>query len=315
CEFPDTATDGGSNSNQDEGNFKVWSVQVQVQVQVEKFLLVAIVNIKGRKQSNDTRYIHQQPAKWKTIKMKEEYIAKDLECGAKYFTKDERANYEINFHEGRIYIRGKLITDQKSMRYVMDGDGTFYIDHNLDSSIRSSSFHSTFLAGTPIAAAGILKIDKDGYIILIDNSSGHYTPEPDNLDQAVKEICSKGGGDRLALLLHGWFEAFTSSSVGNSLYQIFSSIQEQFPVPLKSPFIYCSNKHLGKISYKLFSLSQQNMPEKNSEEVFLNEKKWHHKIDHVLSDAEFEFKVTHYPVLKNLELIIEVSGRKVKTSR
>jgi hypothetical protein len=57
---------------------------------------------------------------------------------------------------------------------------------------RMSRFHhSSLLAGGPVACAGLMKVE-GGRLTTIDNNSGHYKPEPENLLQVMDELSERG---------------------------------------------------------------------------------------------------------------------------
>lgn len=106
------------------------------------------------------------------------------------------------FKDGKIYNTksGKLIGDSEStLLYVMSKTGKLYI-HTREF-IKLGVHHSYILKGKqgseiegygkPVASAGMLKV-KNGKITFIDNSSGHYQPNKDQLKIAAKFLKSQG---------------------------------------------------------------------------------------------------------------------------
>lgn len=106
------------------------------------------------------------------------------------------------FKDGKIYNTksGKLIGDSEdNLLYVMSKTGKLYI--NTKQFVDSAFNHSFILKGKkdseiegygkPAASAGMLKV-KNGKITFIDNSSGHYQPNKDQLKIAAKFLKSQG---------------------------------------------------------------------------------------------------------------------------
>ena len=54
--------------------------------------------------------------------------------------------------------------------------------------------HSSFLAGSPIAAAGEIEVH-DGVVKFISGKSGHYRPSAQQLDQMVNNLRTQGAAD------------------------------------------------------------------------------------------------------------------------
>lgn len=72
--------------------------------------------------------------------------------------------------------------------FVMDADGNIYASliH------RAGSFHhSSFLAGAPVAGAGEIVVD-NGRLVMINNASGHYLPDPDTTSQVFSVMRARG---------------------------------------------------------------------------------------------------------------------------
>ena len=68
--------------------------------------------------------------------------------------------------------------------YVMSEHGDIHVSKRQE---RGYKHHSTLLAGAPIAAAGEMKI-KDGKLLLLNNTSGHYKPDQYCLLQVLHSL-------------------------------------------------------------------------------------------------------------------------------
>lgn len=108
-----------------------------------------------------------------------------IEVKARYLTTAEREN-------AKLYVQNHLFVDKQGHPvnltgiYVMDKNGEFYAHKNTE-----NIFHSSFLSGEPVAGAGTIFIQK-GKVIRVDNSSGHYRPGPEHLQQTIKQLKSLG---------------------------------------------------------------------------------------------------------------------------
>jgi hypothetical protein len=78
--------------------------------------------------------------------------------------------------------------DEGVAMYVMSPDGTFYAA----SQAGGRFHHSSFLSGGPVACAGEMSVNSSGNITYINNFSGHYMPDEDNMKQALQQLRSDG---------------------------------------------------------------------------------------------------------------------------
>ncbi|MGB0454132.1 MAG: hypothetical protein ACPGJV_10505 [Bacteriovoracaceae bacterium] len=74
--------------------------------------------------------------------------------------------------------------------YVMDTNGELYVFK--DGGKFNGMAHSSFLSGDPVAGAGHMTIDENGFLKMINNNSGHYKPEKIYLDQVESELKKRG---------------------------------------------------------------------------------------------------------------------------
>jgi len=110
-----------------------------------------------------------------------------------YLNSTQREERRIAIEKGLVYDHtGKPVPDTRSSHknqnnYVMDAAGNFYLfDEFTVHSIR----HSSIFAGGPVAGAGNLVI-KQGRIVYIDSSSGHYPSKP-LFANVLKELSACG---------------------------------------------------------------------------------------------------------------------------
>jgi hypothetical protein len=160
-------------------------------------------------------------ARYKTIGM----VAQELEMDAfshqiPYMDAEERKKCIISVRGGRVFNdRGFAMTDKfvaldlsdktwKAMRsnclFVMDGGGAIYCAPAI-----AVEHHSCFLAGQPVASAGIISFGESGFIEHLSPLSGHYRPPRDYFNQVVSEL--KRRGARLepnVVQLHGATSSF-----------------------------------------------------------------------------------------------------------
>ena len=115
----------------------------------------------------------------------------------RYFTDAERAALEVKPCGPKLCdLQGKPLDPEVAthperggtMLYVMTGDGRFYgtFDGKLN-----VLHHSSINQGKPVASAGEMLLI-EGELMEIDNSSGHYKPPPEALDQAVTQLRKLG---------------------------------------------------------------------------------------------------------------------------
>lgn len=104
----------------------------------------------------------------------------------------ERETYRLTFKNGKIYQGDKVFDTSGSENgfaiFVMDEFGNFY------ASIEQRVWffhHSSFLAGRPVACAGVISV-RDGELTMISNESGHYKPNEAFMLQALNELKRKG---------------------------------------------------------------------------------------------------------------------------
>lgn len=97
-------------------------------------------------------------------------------------TSKDRATYAYKICEDglmRSCINDTLLTTDKNGWIFVLRDGVIYA-HTKETSSRPRFHHSTFLAGEPVEAAGLLVVDK-GILKIVFPHSGHYRPEHSHL--------------------------------------------------------------------------------------------------------------------------------------
>jgi hypothetical protein len=80
-------------------------------------------------------------------------------------------------------IQGITLSHQKAAPYAMDRYGNLFFMEVKGTGLRGFN-HSSFCAGKGVICAGMLWF-YEGYLLYIDNDSGHYKPTRDNLRNAV----------------------------------------------------------------------------------------------------------------------------------
>lgn len=103
-----------------------------------------------------------------------------------FHTAEERIPHRLSFKNGLIYHQGKPFDTNSfetrtlgkgSALFVMGLDGEFYVNNH----IQYKMHHSSEFAGEEVLTAGQM-IAKDGKVVSIDNKSGHYAP---NLEEML----------------------------------------------------------------------------------------------------------------------------------
>lgn len=102
-----------------------------------------------------------------------------------YLNSEQQKLYKANLENDTVKIFGGLADTSTTQgdkpgfaAFVMDDDHNIYIAEKE----RNEFQHSSFLSGSDVSCAGLLKI-KHGKVIAISNESGHY--KPDDLDLAI----------------------------------------------------------------------------------------------------------------------------------
>lgn len=107
-------------------------------------------------------------------------------------TEAERAKYEVFVKDGLLHDSSGNLLDTGGARdgkyiFVMDPQGRIFAG-----APRIFEFHhSSFLAGSKVAAAGEIEV-ASGMLLMHDNNSGHYKPTDMHNDQFVNELKERG---------------------------------------------------------------------------------------------------------------------------
>lgn len=127
------------------------------------------------------------------LKMKPEYVKFDKERRVRYFDQAARERRKVYSHYGRLfyyidgadsrptYVNGELLA------FVMDNKGALYIQNPYKEDHQKEFHHSSFFAAGEVSFAGKITVN-DGYVELVTNSSGHYSPNPEMLDQLISSL-------------------------------------------------------------------------------------------------------------------------------
>jgi hypothetical protein len=135
------------------------------------------------------------------------FASPHIVANTKYLTELGRKHFQVGFEDGKLTMDQHPF-DTKDMKshwgqqelteaeqqnlngiamYVMDPEGNFYASPQIGSRFH----HSSFLAGGPVAGAGEITV-KDGKLLRISNSSGHYLPDVLNMIQVLQELNARG---------------------------------------------------------------------------------------------------------------------------
>jgi hypothetical protein len=108
-----------------------------------------------------------------------------------YLLAQQRQRYLVTVnHEGRLVQDGFLLNTSGDPTgynmFVMDGDGAIY-----SGSKAELNHHSAFLAGGPVASAGVWRVSY-GMLKAVSDQSGHYRPPRDYAEQVLTELKRRG---------------------------------------------------------------------------------------------------------------------------
>ena len=111
----------------------------------------------------------------------------------KYLTAEEREARELVIVDGRLFYKqtGEPFstgTKHDGAIFVIDADGRIYASMENEP---GRFHHSSFTGGEPVAMAGHMVV-QDGWLLHVNNLSGHYRPDREQLDQAVDLLQRNG---------------------------------------------------------------------------------------------------------------------------
>lgn len=133
-----------------------------------------------------------------TINIDPDMLAADKRRGITYLNDIQRKNYLLRIDKnGKFFYANRSPNEVEVYgKFVMDGKGDIYFAsyQELGTCKLEKGFllnHASFLAGGPVAMAGILTF-KEGKIKEVINNSGHYRPPKEFFNQFLKELSEKG---------------------------------------------------------------------------------------------------------------------------
>lgn len=122
----------------------------------------------------------------------------DERHGVRYLNDEQRERYRIIINDGKLYyldtINGFSIKPFNTTRsleesiFVMNTKGDFFIHPKAEVGV---IHHSSLLAGAPTMFAGQIQV-VNGKILKIDNMSGHYKPNEQNILLGINYLRSRG---------------------------------------------------------------------------------------------------------------------------
>ena len=130
---------------------------------------------------------------YQLIGLEPEILERDERVGITYFNEWQRKEYLLAVNDkGRFYYPHREQKELESYgKFVMSGKGDIYFAsvNEIVRCNKSKTYiaHSSFLAGKAVAMAGFLTI-KDGKITEVMNSSGHYKPPQEMINQFLNEM-------------------------------------------------------------------------------------------------------------------------------
>ena len=108
-------------------------------------------------------------------------------------TDDERACYELTASNGFLVDCSGTKVAQASVQsgiYVLSSCGRLYANFDPDPAAHAF-YHSSFVAGREVAAAGAMTV-RDGLLLSLSNESGHYIPAPSSLSTILRRLTKMG---------------------------------------------------------------------------------------------------------------------------
>jgi hypothetical protein len=142
---------------------------------------------------------------YQTVSMLKKYVGEEVAGGyyvsaVRYYDTKRREDYRVRIRDGLLvdaygapidWSRSEY-TDEYGAAlvalYVMDTCGRIYLTYHHEVGIVQ---HSSFLAGEPIASGGEALV-VDGRLLILNNSSGHYRPNPTLALQVVHRLKALG---------------------------------------------------------------------------------------------------------------------------
>lgn len=139
---------------------------------------------------------------YRTYPMRPKFVGEERGEGEfghhiRYFTDAERIGLTLKACGGKLCDpAGKPLDPEVAshpkrsgtLLYAMTGDGTLYGTFDAELHV---IHHSSLNAGRPVACAGEMMLI-EGEVMEIDNTSGHYTPPAEALDQVVTQLHKLG---------------------------------------------------------------------------------------------------------------------------
>ncbi|WP_188150891.1 RHS repeat-associated core domain-containing protein, partial [Teredinibacter waterburyi] len=122
-----------------------------------------------------------------------------------YLAPEQRNDYEVGIENGLLVHKGGSLAGRPvdtldagdawsgtgKAIFVMDTQGKIYLSNSYPV---AEFHHSSFLAGAPVASAGMMNV-ANGMILEVSNDSGHYQPPQSLNDQVMNELRDQGLGD------------------------------------------------------------------------------------------------------------------------
>ena len=114
-----------------------------------------------------------------------------------YLDEQQRQQYKLTVHNGKIYdAKGELFDTASAATVLGGGKAIFVMDHDGNMYASTSHavgkfHHSSFLAGQPVAAAGEIEVH-NGEVTVVNRKSGHYRPTESQLNQVAEHLSSLG---------------------------------------------------------------------------------------------------------------------------
>ena len=129
--------------------------------------------------------------------LRSQYFQEGRGDGVTYLAaEDERARYELLASDAVLVDRTGAKLAQAGVQsgiYVLSSCGRLFANFDPDR-VAHGFYHSSFLAGRPVVAAGSLTV-RDGRLLSLSNESGHYIPAPSSLSTVLRRLTEMGVAD------------------------------------------------------------------------------------------------------------------------
>ncbi|MFZ4077624.1 MAG: hypothetical protein ACOYKA_06535 [Legionellaceae bacterium] len=160
--------------------------------------LITLMYERERHKDADPDYIPgKTPENPEMLKVNERSKKLDAKEHTIYLTPQERSKHRVLIVDGHFKQHGKLLDTSKKISHGKKGFVAYTLNAKGELSVfehhgmRDRMAHSSMNAGSPVVAAGELKIEK-GVLKAITSHSGHYQPSLFHMYRALEYLSNQG---------------------------------------------------------------------------------------------------------------------------